>query len=148
MKQKIKAAGALFYATNSDRYLFLLRSDDTYTNTWGLVGGKAEASETMIQTLLREIEEEIGNNFEIKKIIPLDLFSSIDDRFEYHTYICLVDEEFIPKLNNEHKGWCWTSLDGIPKPLHPALFNSMKIETLRSKILAVRDLFKNPANLG
>lgn len=139
---KIKAAGALFYATESDRYLFLLRSDDSYTNTWGLVGGKSESSETMIQTLLREIHEEIGDNFEIKKIIPVDLFSSNDDRFEYHTYVCLVDHEFIPDLNNEHKGWCWTSLDGFPKPLHPAFFNSMKIETLRAKILAIRDLFK------
>ncbi len=59
-KSKIKAAGALFLAKNTKRYLFLLRDDDTHTNTWGLVGGRLESGETIVECLNREIKEEIG----------------------------------------------------------------------------------------
>lgn len=139
----MKAAGALIYSITTDRYLFLLRADDTYSNTWGLVGGKAEANESMVETLHREIKEELGTDIPIKKISPLDLFYSDDDRFEYHTFICVVENEFLPRLNHEHKGWCWTSLDGIPKPIHPALYNSLKTGILREKIKTVQYIWQH-----
>lgn len=136
-QKTIKAAGALFLSRSTYRYLFLLRDDDTHTNTWGLVGGRVEKDEQIIDCLHREIREEIGNIDNIIKIIPLDLYTSQDEKFEYHTFACIVNDEFIPHLNHEHKGFCWTTLDGIPKPIHPALYNSLQLTELKEKLLSL-----------
>lgn len=133
----IRAAGALFFSAASQRYLFLLRDGDKYHDTWGIVGGKVETDESVIDCLNREMEEEIGFNPNIIKTIPIDLFISDDQRFEYHTFVCVVKEEFIPELNEEHKGYCWTTLDGLPKPLHPGLFNSMNMDELKAKFKSI-----------
>lgn len=136
----IKAAGALFLSRSTQRYLFLLRDDDTYSNTWGLVGGRVENNEQIIDCLHREIKEEIGNIETIVKIIPLDLYTSQDEKFEYHTFACVVENEFVPMLNHEHKGFCWTTLDGIPKPIHPALYNSIQLSEMQDKLKSVNDI--------
>lgn len=136
----IKAAGALIISRSTQRYLFLLRDDDTYSNTWGLVGGRVENNEQIIDCLHREIIEEIGKIEDIIKIIPLDLYTSQDEKFEYHTYACIVEKEFIPDLNHEHKGFCWTTLDGIPKPIHPALYNSIQLNELREKLKSLHEI--------
>lgn len=133
----IKAAGALFYSASSHRYLFLLRSADRHADTWGIVGGKLERYESIIDCLTRETKEELGFQPNILKTIPIDLFISPDTRFEYHTFVCVVAEEFIPLLNDEHKGYCWTSLDGLPRPLHPGLFNSMNMDELKQKFKSI-----------
>lgn len=133
MNAIIKAAGTLFYSSTTHRYLFLLRSSDRYTDTWGIVGGKVENDESIIECLHRETKEEIGFNPLILKIIPIDLFISPDTKFEYHTFVCIVNEEFIPTLNSEHKGYCWTTLDGLPKPLHPGVFNAMSLDEIKAK---------------
>lgn len=139
-QKMIKAAGALFVSKLTKRYLFLLRDDDTHTNTWGLVGGRVENNEQIIDCLHREISEEIGNVTDIVKIIPLDLYTSQDEKFEYHTFACIVNNEFIPCLNHEHKGFCWTTLDGIPRPIHPALYNSMQINEMQAKLKSINEL--------
>lgn len=133
-KTRIKAAGALFLSINTQRFLFLLRSDDTYTGTWATVGGRVEKKETVIESLAREIKEEVGFLPMVRKTIPLDLFVSDDGRFEFHTFVCLVDKEFIPILNNEHSGYAWSDIKGFPKPLHPALYNALQSAELKSKI--------------
>lgn len=134
LQKTIKAAGALFLAKSTRKYLFLLRDDDTHSNTWGLVGGRVEKDEQVVDCLHREIKEEIGTINPIVKIVPLDLYTSQDEKFEYHTFACIVEDEFIPQLNHEHKGYCWTTLDGIPKPIHPALYNSMQLLELQTKL--------------
>jgi 8-oxo-dGTP pyrophosphatase MutT (NUDIX family) len=136
----IQATGALFLARSTQRYLFLLRDDDTHSNTWGLVGGRVENKEQIIECLHREIIEEIGKVDNIVKIIPLDLYTSQDEKFEYHTFACIVENEFIPKLNYEHKGYCWTTLDGIPKPIHPALYNSIQLTELKDKLKSLEEI--------
>lgn len=141
-QQRIKASGALFLSIKTKRFLFLMRADDTYTNTWATVGGRAESGETVIESLSREIQEEIGFLPIVRKTIPVDLFISNDQRFEFHTFICLVDNEFIPKLNQEHKGYAWSGIDSYPKPLHPALFNALQLPELKSKIENVLSLLE------
>lgn len=142
LKSRIKASGALFLSIKTKRFLFLMRADDTYTNTWATVGGRAELGETVIESLSREIQEEIGFLPIVRKTIPVDLFISNDEKFEFHTFICLVDNEFIPKLNQEHKGYAWSGIDSYPKPLHPALFNALQLPELKHKIENVLDLLE------
>jgi ADP-ribose pyrophosphatase YjhB (NUDIX family) len=133
-RPRIRAAGALFLSIQTKRFLFLMRADDTYTDTWATVGGRTEIDETVIESLGREIREEIGFLPIVRKTIPIDLFVSNDGNFEFHTFICLVDREFIPNLNNEHKGYAWSGIDNYPKPLHPALYNALKSAELKTKI--------------
>lgn len=140
IKKLIQATGALFLSRKTKRYLFLLRDDDSHTNTWGLVGGRVENEEQIIDCLKREIKEEVGPVDNIIKVIPLDLYTSQDEKFEYHTFVCIVDQEFIPDLNYEHKGYCWTTLDGIPKPIHPALYNSIQLNELQDKLASINQI--------
>lgn len=130
----IASVGALIYAKDTGRFLFLLRNNSSYSGTWGLTGGKVEYRETAGQALLREIKEEIGLSLDATKIIPVDLFTSANGKFVYNTYVVIVDEEFIPKLNSEHKGYCWSGLGDYPKPLHPGVYGTFKIDAIQSKI--------------
>ena len=137
-----KACGALLLASDNKRLLFLLRDNDTHSGTWGLVGGKVEQEETVMQALHREREEETGHKIVINKTIPLELFRSDDNNFEYHTFICLIDKEFIPKLSNEHKGYAWCNVDSFPKPLHPGLWSSLNNDEIKDKISTLKDILE------
>ena len=126
---KIICSGALFYALDTKRFLFLHRTKTKTKNLWGLVGGTNEDKETPWEGLQREIEEEIGFLPTIKKTIPLETFISNDEHFSFHTFLCVTQKEFLPILNNEHNGYAWVEFGSWPKPLHNGLQN-----TLRSKI--------------
>jgi 8-oxo-dGTP pyrophosphatase MutT (NUDIX family) len=137
----IVCSGALFYAKKTKRFLFLLRNNGRTSGTWGIVGGKKEDGDiTTFDALKREISEEIGVAPEVKKVIPLELFVSKDDKFFYHTYLLIVEDEFIPSLNDEHLGWAWAGLDHYPKPLHQGLKNSFSNKVIRTKLETVFDL--------
>jgi 8-oxo-dGTP pyrophosphatase MutT (NUDIX family) len=129
MTDHIICSGALFYTLKTNRFLFLHRANGKRSNMWGLVGGQNELSETPFEGLKREIEEEIGFLPDIKKTLPLESFISSDNKFYFHTYLCVIKEEFIPQLNNEHNGYAWCSFTKWPKPLHHGLRN-----TLQSKV--------------
>lgn len=137
-----KACGALLIANDTKRCLFLLRDNDTHSNTWGLVGGKVEFNETVMQALRREITEEIGYVLTINKTIPLELFRSDDNKFEYHTFVCVIDKEFIPLLSDEHKGYCWCDVSSFPKPLHPGLWSSLSNTEIQQKLNTVKNILE------
>ena len=126
-------AGVLVYSTNTGRYLFLLRTGGTYSNHWGLVGGKLETGESMLQGISREIREEIGIE-KIGKLVPLDQYTSDNNKFVYHTFLCSVEEEFVPNLNEEHKGYCWVKLEDCPKPIHPGVWKTLNFDSVKDKI--------------
>jgi 8-oxo-dGTP pyrophosphatase MutT (NUDIX family) len=126
--------GALVYSKSTHRYLFLLRTQKKHKNSWGLVGGGVEAGETVLVALKREISEEIGLDTNNSKFIPLEQFTSDDYRFVYHTFLIPVDQEFMPELNHEHKGYCWVPLDNYPKPLHPGVWRTFKFSAVVEKI--------------
>jgi 8-oxo-dGTP pyrophosphatase MutT (NUDIX family) len=137
----IRSVGGLIYCTDTNRYLFLLRNGQKYAGTWSIAGGKIESDESVIDALIREIQEEI--NFDIAKFkkIPLETYTSADNYFCYHTFLILVDREFVPELNHEHRGWVWCTIEDIPKPTHPGLFKTVKIEEIANKIKNVESLF-------
>lgn len=92
-----------------------------------------EANETAIQALTREIKEEIGI-VRYRKVIPLEHFTSDNEKFEYHTYVIPVESEFVPELNNEHRGYAWTSIEDHPKPLHPGVWRTFNFASILEKI--------------
>ena len=139
--EKIICSGALFYTLDTHRFLFLHRTKGKQSNLWGLVGGTNEGEETPWESLKREISEEIGD-VKIKKTIPLETFVSNDDKFQFHTYLCLVDNEFIPILNNEHDGYAWVSFTKWPKPLHHGLRNTLQNKTNQLKLETVFKLIE------
>jgi 8-oxo-dGTP pyrophosphatase MutT (NUDIX family) len=116
--------------------LFLLRNQKRHAGSWGLVGGGVDPGESPSVALQREIIEEIGAiNF--SKVIPLEKFTSENKTFEYHTYLIIVEDEFVPQLNNEHRGYAWTSIDDHPKPLHPGVWRTFNFKSVVDKIRTV-----------
>ena len=133
----IICSGALFYTLDTQRFLFLHRVQSKQSNVWGLVGGTNESEEIPFQALQREIKEEIGSIPDIIKSIPLETFVSRDDKFNFHTYLCVIKTEFIPKLNEDHNGFAWVSFNNWPKPLHQGLRNTLQNKANLTKLETV-----------
>jgi len=140
MSEQIVCSGALFYAKSTKRILLLQKTEGKHSSTWGLVGGTNIEGETAWQGLQREISEEIGFLPEIKKTLPLETFVSNDSVFNFHTYLCVVEDEFIPRLSTEHQGWAWCIIDHAPKPLHQGLRSSFNNRIVRTKLQTVFDI--------
>jgi len=138
---KITCSGGLFLSKESQRFLFLLRDQGRTAGTWGLVGGKQEPEDaTAYQALEREISEEVGKTPPIKKVIPLELYTSEDQNFYFNTYVLLVDKEFIPTLNEEHVGYAWCDLNNWPKPLHQGVKRSLTSRINKTKIELILEI--------
>ena len=137
MKADIVCSGALIFAKETERFLLLHRANGKKNNLWGLVGGGNEAGETPFEGLKREIIEEIGELPNIRKTIPLESFVSNDEHFHFHTYLCVINEDFIPNLNSEHDGYAWVSFGMWPKPLHHGLRNTLQSKVNQTKLRTV-----------
>lgn len=137
---KIVCSGALLYAKSTRRVLLLQKAHGKHQGTWGLVGGTNLTGENPWQGLQREIQEEIGSLPNILKTIPLETFVSNDKVFNFHTYLCVIDNEFVPVLSDEHIAYAWATIDYSPKPLHQGLRNSFSNKTIRSKLQTIFDI--------
>ena len=137
---EIICSGGFILAADTKRFLFLLRNNGKTAGSWGFVGGKKDPKDfTPYDTLSREIEEEVGNT-KIRKAIPLELFVSNDQRFQYNTYVLLIEKEFMPVLNSEHSGYSWCEYGKWPKPLHQGVKNSLTNKITRAKLELLLEL--------
>lgn len=139
---KIVCSGALLYAKSTKRFLLLQKANGKHSGTWGLVGGTTVEGENPWQGLQREITEEIGFIPPIIKTIPIETFVSNDSIFNFHTFLCIIDAEFVPTLSVEHCGWCWATIDFAPRPLHQGLRNSFTNKIIRTKLQTIFDLIE------
>lgn len=137
----ITCSGGLFLSKKTKRFLVLHRSGGKTNGTWGIVGGKNEPHDlTPYDGLRREIKEEIGFMPKIEKSIPLEQYISKDEGFHYHTYVLLIEDEFIPVLNHEHTGYAWVDNLCWPKPLHSGLKTTLSSKTIRAKLDTIFDI--------
>lgn len=140
---EIDCSGAIICARDTKRFLLLQKRDGRHSGRWGLVGGTNLDNETAWQGLKREIDEELGITIKIKKTLPLERFVSKDSKFNFHTYFCVVEEEFIPKLSSEHIAWGWFNIDHLPKPIHKGLDLSLRNKIIQTKIQTIVDIIDN-----
>ena len=137
----LKAVGVWFRSQDTGRYLYLLRNDSKHPGTWGLPGGKLEGCETLLGAMERECIEELGFFPTYLRLVPLEKFTAPDKAFEYHTWVCVIQSEFTPRLNHEHLGYAWINAGTFPRPMHPGLWNTVNIEAVQQKILLVEQDF-------
>jgi 8-oxo-dGTP pyrophosphatase MutT (NUDIX family) len=109
----------LFLSRQTGRVLFQLRnSDKRQKHTWGFWGGIIEKGETPYECIQRELKEELGIVPDIAKLNPIDIYQSKDKNFMYYSFVAIVDDEFIPILNDESAGYAWVNIGQWPRPLH------------------------------
>jgi hypothetical protein len=118
-------AGLLFLAKTTGRVLLIL--DD---------------SKWTVPTFIREstiIEDSavLLGQYSSGRIIPIELYLSADNGFEYGTYICLVDEEF---TDSPAKTIAWCSLESLPKQLHTGLKITLNNQIIKTKIETILEL--------
>jgi hypothetical protein len=89
---------------------------------------------------LLEDADELLNQYAQGRIVPIELYLSEDRGFEYGTYVCVVDQEF---LTVSSKTVCWADLDHLPKQLHSGLRTTLNNQVIRVKIETVMELIKN-----
>ena len=142
MREKIICSGAIICSLETKRFLLLQRTHAKQKGHWGLVGGTNDKDESPWQGLQREIQEEIGSLPNFYKVIPLELFVSNDEKFNFHTYLCFVDKEFIPILNSEHSGYAWVEFGIWPKPLHQGLRNTLNNAIIKTKVMTAVDVLQ------
>lgn len=79
----------------------------------------------------------------IDRTVTLESYISSDRKFYFHTFFCVIENEFIPNLNHEHSGYAWASFNSWPRPLHSGLKSTLAKKTNRSKIDNIIHLASN-----
>ena len=135
------AVGSIIVSKHTKRILLNLRSPDKNNKTkWGFWGGMMEDSDTSPKdTLLRELEEEMGFVPQIERIYPFDIFETANKHFRYYTFVCVVDEEFIPVLNQESVGYGWFDKKHYPSNLHQGAYQTLNKKNNLEKIKIILD---------
>ncbi len=132
-----EAVGIVIIARDTNRFLLLHRS--TQPIVWSVLSGTMEEGEDPLETLKREIKEEIRIN--PSKIDGIkELGSENFDKTLFHIFVGFVDKEFeITNLKlNENDEYGWFDEETLPKPIHkrwPYTFQQIKpILNLRKEI--------------
>jgi len=121
-------AGLLFLAKTTGRVLLILEDSKWTVPTFARQGPLLEdASELLL-------------DYSQGRILPIELYLSEDRGFEYGTYVCLVDEEF---LTTSAATVSWASLNHLPKQLHSGLKITLNNAIIRTKIDTVMELENN-----
>ena len=122
-------AGLLFLAKTTGRILLILDAERWTVPTFQRNNSLLEDANTLL------------NQYAQGRIVPIELYLSEDRGFEYGTYVCVVEQEF---LNSEARTVCWADLDDLPKQLHNGLKATLNNQTIRIKIETIMELERPP----
>jgi len=118
-------AGLLFLAKNTGRILLILQEEKWTVPTFAR------------QANLLHDAESLFSEYHSGRILPIELYLSEDRGFEYGTYVCLVENEF---LTAAEKTIAWCNLDYLPKQLHGGLKTTLNNQVIRTKIETIMEL--------
>jgi hypothetical protein len=121
-------AGLLFLAKITGRILLILEESKWTVPTFARSGPLLADAEILLTNYCRG------------RILPIELYLSEDRGFEYGTYVCFVDNEF---LTTAAPTICWAELDYLPKQLHTGLTITLNNAVIRTKIETVMELERN-----
>lgn len=118
-------AGLLFLSKKTKRILLILDDFKWTVPTFARKSTLLEDSQSLL------------TKFSSGKILPIELYLSEDRGFEYGTYICLVEDEFL-SVSVPTLAWC--DLDFLPKQLHNGLKTTLNNAVIRTKIETILEL--------
>lgn len=118
-------AGLLFLSKHTKRILLIHENEKWTVPTFAR------------QNALLSDAQDLLNSYSHGKIVPIELYLSEDKGFEYGTYVCLVDKEFLTTIP---KSMAWVKLDDIPKNLHNGLKTTLNNQIIRAKIETILEL--------
>jgi hypothetical protein len=118
-------AGLLFLAKTTGRILLILEDSKWTVPTFARNSVLLEDASTLLE------------NYSCGRILPIELYLSEDRGFEYGTYVCLVDREFITVASATV---CWSDLNMLPKQLHGGLKTTLNNQIIRTKINTILEL--------
>lgn len=107
---------ALLYK-NESKFLLLERNGSSKETYWDMPGGRLKKGETLLDTLQRELEEEIGLK-QINKSIYANMYLTnirvpfLDSNVGLiiSVYKCNILDSFTPRLSDEHINFGWFTL--------------------------------------
>jgi hypothetical protein len=112
-------AGLLFLDKNTGRILLVLEDSKWTVPTFPR------------QAALLEDAQGLLSQYKQGRILPIELYLSEDKGFEYGTYVCVVDGEFLTIAADTI---CWSNLNNLPKNLHTGLKTTLNNQLIRAKI--------------
>jgi len=121
-------AGLLFLAKTTGRILLILEDSKWTVPTFARSGPLLEDARVLLDSYCQG------------RILPIELYLSEDRGFEYGTYVCLVDNEFLTTASSTI---CWADLDHLPKQLHTGLKITLNNAIIRTKIDTIMELEHN-----
>ena len=118
-------AGLLFLSKNTQRILLILEDSKWTVPTFN-----------RSSTLLEDASV-LFSDYSEGRLVPIELYLSEDRGFEYGTYICLVDKEFLTTAANTI---CWSNINYLPKQLHTGLKTTLNNQIIKTKIETIMEL--------
>ena len=120
-----KRAGLLFLSKKTKRIFLILEKSNWTILTFARKDTLIEDAQVLL------------DKFSHGKLLPIELYLSKDQGFEYGTYICLIDDEF---LTSEINTICWAKIEDLPKNLHAGLKNMFNNSIIKTKIETIIEL--------
>jgi hypothetical protein len=118
-------AGLLFLAKTTGRILLILEDAKWTVPTFVRQGPLLDDAASLLSQYCQG------------RILPIELYLSEDRGFEYGTYVCLVDQEFLTQTTAT---LCWSDLEYLPKQLHNGLKATLNNSLIRTKIETILEL--------
>ena len=120
-------AGLLFLSKSTGRILLILEDSKWTVPTFDRNGPLLDDAKNLLDSYCQG------------RILPIELYLSADRGFEYGTYVCLVDKEF---LTNNVSTFSWSHLENLPKQLHNGLKITLNNQIIKAKINTILELEK------